>query len=166
MRGFLAAAIIGCAVGTSFTAKAASLPRPAPNCSLHLPGVASINQLRGKVVYVDFWASWCVSCLASFPFMDRMQRELGARGLQVIAVNLDQRPADANRFLAAHHVSFPIVLGANDQCARQFGVGAMPSTFIVDRRGAVRITHSGFSPGEGHSLRSVVERLLAGPVQP
>ena len=167
MRRFLAAAMIGCALGLSFTAGAASLPRSAPNCQLRLPaGLDSIGKLHGKVVYVDFWASWCVSCLASFPFMDRMQHELGPKGLQVVAVNLDQRPADAARFLAAHHVAFPVALGANDQCAKQFGVGAMPSTFIVDRRGAVRIAHSGFSAGEGKALRGIVERLLTDPVQP
>jgi thiol-disulfide isomerase/thioredoxin len=167
MRRLWAAAIIACALGTSFAVAAASLPRRAPNCSLRLPaGAASIDQLRGKVVYVDFWASWCVSCLASFPFMERMQRELGPKGLQVVAVNLDQRPADANRFLAAHHVSFPIALGGNDECAKKFGVGAMPSSFIVDRRGQIRLAHSGFSPGEGQGLRSFVERLLTDPAQP
>ena len=161
MRRFRAAAMFGCALCLSFTADAAALPRPAPNCQLHLPAALNnIDKLHGKVAYVDFWASWCISCLASFPFMERMQKELGPRGLQVIAVNLDQKPADADRFLAAHHVSFPVALGANDQCAKQFGVGAMPSTFIVDRRGQVRLAHSGFTPAEGNSLRYVVEQLL------
>jgi thiol-disulfide isomerase/thioredoxin len=166
MRRFLAAAAMVCALCLSFTADAASVPRPAPNCQLKLPtGLSNIKELHGKVVYVDFWASWCVSCLASFPFMERMQQELGPRGFQVVAVNMDQRPADAARFLAAHHVTFPIALGANDQCAKQFGVGAMPSTFLVDRRGQVRVAHSGFSAGEGKALRGFVERLLSEPVQ-
>jgi thiol-disulfide isomerase/thioredoxin len=161
MRRILAAAMIGCTLTLSLNAQAASLPRPAPDCSLRLSGgSSSIAQLRGKVVYVDFWASWCVSCLASFPFMERMQHDLGAKGLQVVAVNLDERPADAARFLAAHHVSFPIVLGSNEQCAKRFGVGAMPSTFIVDRHGQLRVAHSGFSPAEGQALRHAVEQLL------
>ena len=142
------------------------MSRPAPDCALHVAqGPGSLKALKGKVVYVDFWASWCVSCLASFPFMERMQQDLGGKGLQVVAVNMDQRPADAARFLASHHVTFPIALGANDQCAKAFGVGAMPSTFIVDRRGQVRIAHSGFSPGEGKGLRALVERLLSEPAQ-
>src|SRR3954470_10331419 len=125
MRRFiLAAAAAGCAFSLSATAlQADPLPRPAPNCKLALPqGRSSVSQLAGKVVYLDFWASWCVSCLASFPFMEQMQRELGPRGLEVVAVNMDQKPADAQRFLATHRVSFPIALGANDACAKQFGV--------------------------------------------
>ena len=95
-----------------------------------------------------------------------MQQELGPKGVQVIGVNLDQKPADASRFLAAHHVSFPVALGANEACAKQFGVSGMPSTFVVDRRGAVRVAHSGFTPGEGKAIRGLVERLLADPIQP
>jgi len=92
-----------------------------------------------------------------------MQRELGAKGLQVVAVNMDQRPADAQRFLARHHVTFPIALGSNEACAKQFAVGAMPSTFFVDRTGKIRAVHSGFRPGESASIRNLVERLLAEP---
>jgi len=160
-----AATWLGCAFVLSASSLAASpLPRPAPNCPLALPqGHSSIGGLAGKVVYVDFWASWCVSCLASFPFMEQLQRELGSKGLQVVAVNLDQKPADAQRFLASHRVTFPIALGANDSCAKQFGVGAMPSTFFVDRSGKIRAVHSGFRPGEGPAIRGLVEKLLAEP---
>src|SRR5436305_9952498 len=129
MRRFtLTAAVAGCAFSLSATVlQADPLPRPAPNCTLALPqGRSSVFQLSGKVVYVDFWASWCVACLASFPFMEQMQRQLGPKGLQVVAVNLDQEPADAERFLARHRVTFPIALGRNEACAKQFGVGAMP----------------------------------------
>jgi thiol-disulfide isomerase/thioredoxin len=122
---------------------------------------ASIRKFQGKVLYVDFWASWCTSCIASFPFMERMYRELGPRGLEVVGVNMDERPADAARFLARHAVSFPLALGANADCAKKFGVKAMPSTFLVDRRGNVRLVHSGFRPDEGVTLRAMVEKLLA-----
>jgi thiol-disulfide isomerase/thioredoxin len=164
---FRAAAVLGCAFCLSAqAASAAPLPRPAPDCKLALPqGHSGIAAQAGKVVYVDFWASWCVACLASFPFMDQLQRELGPKGLQVIAVNMDERPADAQRFLAAHRVGFPVALGANDACARQFGVGAMPSSFLVDRNGKIRAVHSGFRPGEGAALRNMVERLLAEPAR-
>ena len=162
---FRAATWLGCAFVLSAASAASSLPRPAPNCSLALPqGRSSIASLSGKVVYVDFWASWCVSCLASFPFMEQMQRELGPKGLQVVGVNLDQKPADAQRFLASHHVSFPIAVGTNESCAKQFGVAAMPSTFFVDRSGRIRAVHSGFKPGEAAGIRGMVERLLAEPV--
>ena len=149
------------------TAASSSLPKPAPNCPLRLGGGNStIKQLAGKVVYVDFWASWCVSCIASFPFMERLSHDLAPSGLDVIAVNVDRRPDDAARFLARHRVTFPIAMGANEGCAKQFGVAAMPSTFLVDRRGNIRAVHSGFRPEDGPGLRNLVERLLAEPARP
>jgi thiol-disulfide isomerase/thioredoxin len=160
------AAMLGCALSLSAVSIAAAAPRPAPDCPLAIPGGhTSLKHLSGKVVYVDFWASWCVACLASFPFMDRLQHELGGKGLEVVAVNLDQRPADAQRFLAAHHVSFPVALGSNEGCAKQFGVSGMPSTFFVDRAGNIRAVHPGFRPGEGTAIRGLVEKLLAEPVR-
>ena len=161
-----AAAVACCALLSAAAAASGPFPRPAPDCALHIAGHdSSIRDLSGKVIYVDFWASWCVACLASFPFMEQMQRELAPKGLQVVAVNMDQRPADAQRFLARHHVSFPIALGSNEACAKQFAVGAMPSTFFVDRSGKIRAAHSGFRPGEAPAIRSLVERLLAEPVR-
>lgn len=167
VRVFRVATWLGCAFVLSAASVSASpFPRPAPNCPLALPqGQSSIAGLNGKVVYVDFWASWCVACLASFPFMERMQHELGPKGLEVVAVNLDQKPADAQRFLASHRVTFPIALGTNEACAKQFGVGAMPSTFLVDRSGRVRAIHSGFRPGEAATIRGLVEKLLAEPAR-
>lgn len=162
---FRAAAACGCAFSLiSASNSAPAISRQAPDCPLVLAqGKTSFGHLSGKVVYVDFWASWCVACLASFPFMEQMQQDLGPKGLQVLAVNMDQRPADAQRFLASHRVKFPIALGANEDCAKRFGVSAMPSTFFVDRTGRIRAIHSGFRPGEAGAIRATVERLLAEP---
>lgn len=158
---FQRAAMIGCALSLSTTALAEGT---APNCPIVLAdGQTSVRQLAGKVVYLDFWASWCGACLASFPFMERMQQDLGPKGLQIIAVNMDQKPADAQRFLSRHHVTFPVALGQNDACAKKFGVNAMPTTFIVDRRGTIRASHSSFRPSDGAALRAIVERLLTEP---
>ena len=98
--------------------------------------------------------------------MERLSHDLAPSGLDVVAVNVDQRPADAARFLARHRVTFPIATGANEGCAKQFGVKSMPSTFLVDRRGNIRAIHSGFRPEEGPELRNLVERLLAEPTRP
>jgi peroxiredoxin len=95
--------------------------------------------------------------------MEQMHRDLGPKGLEVVAVNMDQKPADAQRFLASHRVTFPIALGANEACAKQFGVAAMPSTFLIDRSGRIRAVHSGFKAGEGPVLKATVEKLLAEP---
>jgi len=142
---------------------AAAGDRTAPNCPLDLArgGPARLEQFRGKVVYVDFWASWCVPCLASFPFMERMNQDLAPRGLVILGVNMDARPEDAQHFLARHPVSFPVALSGNADCARKFGVGGMPSSYLIDRKGVIRSVHVGFRPGEAAALRSLVEHTLA-----
>lgn len=126
-------------------------------------GTANLHQFAGKVVYVDFWASWCVSCLASFPFMDQLQREFGPQGLQIVAVNMDENAADARRFLSSHKPGFPVALGNNSQCAKRFGVNAMPATYFVDRNGKIRAVHAGFHPGEAGPIRAAIEALLKEP---
>ena len=159
---------VAAGLGATFMIPAASLaataPRVVPDCAVSLPqGQANLHQFGGKVVYVDFWASWCVSCLASFPFMDQLRRELGPQGLQIVAINMDENPADARRFLSSHKASFPIALGNNNQCAKQFGVNAMPSTFFVDRNGKIRGVHAGFRPGEAAAIRTTLQNLLKEP---
>ena len=78
--------------------------RAAPDCPVQLVdggAATSIAQFHGKVLYVDFWASWCGPCLKSFPFMNELQHDLGDKGLQILAVNMDEKPDDAAKFLAA-----------------------------------------------------------------
>jgi peroxiredoxin len=144
---------------------AAGSGEPAPACAFSLKdsGAADLRQFRGKVVYVDFWASWCTSCVQSFPFLSDLDRAYAARGLKIIGVNMDQRPADAARFLEQHPAGFDIAQSPNGACAKAFGVKAMPSSFVIDRRGLVRETHQGFRPGEARRLQGLIEQLLAEP---
>ena len=146
-------------------ALAASGTAPAvPDCAWNLDSTAQISntrQFRGKVLYVDFWASWCAPCVLSFPFMNELQTALGGQGLQIVGVDMDAKPEAGQRFLAAHPARFSIAAGANAQCAKNFGVAAMPSSFIVDRNGAIRFIHSGFRPDDAGELRAQVQQLLA-----
>ncbi len=121
----------------------------------------NLQQFKGKVVYVDFWASWCGPCAKSFPFMSELSRDFKDKGLQVIGVNLDEASADAQNFLAKYPANFAIAVDTNEQCAKDFGVQAMPSTYLVDRNGTVRHVHLGFRAGEAKELRALVEQLLA-----
>lgn len=120
-----------------------------------------LEAYRGKVVYLDFWASWCVPCRLSFPFMNRLDQDLRERGLVVLALNLDARRADAERFLAGHPAQFVLGFGNNEACARGMGVAAMPSSYLIDRHGNVRAVHAGFRPGQAANVRAEVERLLS-----
>ncbi|MDD2723025.1 MAG: TlpA disulfide reductase family protein [Methylovulum sp.] len=138
----------------------------APDCQLKsFPDAEpqSLKQFQGKVLYIDFWASWCGPCAKSFPFLDSLNSGLKGRGLQVIGVNMDENAEDAQNFLAKYPVGFTIVADANGQCAEKFAVQAMPSSYLIDQKGVVRHVHLGFKSGEAEELKSLVDKLLAGP---
>jgi thiol-disulfide isomerase/thioredoxin len=161
------AGAIAAATGLAGRASAESMVgRVAPDCELALRGEKSpvaIQQFRGGVTYVDFWASWCAPCLVSFPFMEGLQKDFAARGLRVLAVNMDRNPSDAARFLSRHGAVFPVALGDNEACARRFAVETMPTSFLIDRKGTIRRIHPGFRPGEEAALRAWVSQALAEP---
>jgi len=136
--------------------------RPLPDCPVKLDAGGGFAQFKGKVLYIDFWASWCGPCLLSFPFMNDLQSAYGSRGLQVVAVNMDEKPADAAAFLVKHPAGFAVASGPNAPCAKAFGVATMPTSFLVDRIGHIHSTHAGFRPGDVDGLRTEVESLLAG----
>lgn len=138
--------------------------KPAPVCQLKIFDQTipvDLEKFKGQVVYVDFWASWCGPCVESFPFMNKLHNTLKADGLALLAVNLDEELADAKNFLAAHKADFMIVSDPDQQCAKQFAVKAMPSSYLIDRKGMIREVHLGFRPGEIESFEAKVKQLLA-----
>jgi thiol-disulfide isomerase/thioredoxin len=122
-----------------------------------------LSSFRGKVVYVDFWASWCVPCRQSMPALDSLYRRHGTRGFVVLGVNKDMSPEDAQRFLGRVAVSFPLVDDTGDRAARAFEVAAMPSGYLIDRRGIVRYVHRGFATGAVAALERRIDDLLKEP---
>ena len=137
--------------------------KPSPICELTtLEGkpIESLQALKGEVVYVDFWASWCPPCAQSFPFLNQLQQDFGEQGLRIIGVNLDEKATDADKFLTRHSPKFHIAADPTKQCAKDFDVIAMPSSYLIDREGVVRYIHRGFRPGETEELRLIVEQLL------
>ena len=122
-----------------------------------------LASLRGSVVYVDFWASWCVPCRLSMPALDALYKQNRARGFAVVGVNKDVSAADARRFLVKVPVTFPLVSDGQDAAARAFDVKAMPSGYLVDRKGVVRKVHRGFTAETAEALTREVEALLKEP---
>jgi thiol-disulfide isomerase/thioredoxin len=122
-----------------------------------------LSTLRGSVVYVDFWASWCVPCRLSMPALDALYKQNRARGFAVVGVNKDVTAADARRFLAKVPVTFTLVTDGQDAAARAFDVKAMPSGYLVDRKGVVRKVHRGFTAETAEALAREVEALLKEP---
>lgn len=123
-----------------------------------------LNKFAGKVMYLDFWASWCPPCAKSFPFLNTMHQQYHDKGLQIIAINLDEQAKDADNFLSKYPAEFTLASDLSKQCAEDMGVAAMPSSYLIDRKGVIRHIHLGFRAGETQELRDKVMQLLAEPV--
>jgi thiol-disulfide isomerase/thioredoxin len=106
------------------------------------------DNLKGKVVMVDFWASWCDPCKESFPVMEDLHKRYGPRGLVIIAVNVDENRSDMQAFLKKNTATFTVLRDAKQKLVEQTGIATLPSSFLIDREGKVRFTHSGFRGGE------------------
>lgn len=121
------------------------------------------GKLNGKITYVDFWASWCVPCRSSFPWLDAMYRKYQGRGFLVIAVNKDQEPAEIERFLKRYPVSFTLTTDPLDALAKDLRVTVMPTAFLIDRHGMIRSVHRGFRSEDTAKLESEILSLLEQP---
>jgi len=114
---------------------------PGPSLAEMPAGLAPVD---GQVVWVDFWASWCVPCRRSFPWMNRMHAQYSSQGLTIIGVNVDKTRDEAEGFLAETPADFALRFDPEGAMAEQFGVTAMPSSFLLDAEGNVIATHYGF----------------------
>lgn len=145
-------------------AGAAERGQAAPQCrltALQNGQAIDLQRLKGKVLYLDFWASWCGPCAQSFPFMNKLTHEFHGHDLEIIGVNVDEDISDAKGFLAQRPGHFTIAADGDKSCAERFGVKAMPSTYLIDRNGVIRHVHLGFRPGEAEELKNVLGQLLA-----
>jgi cytochrome c biogenesis protein CcmG/thiol:disulfide interchange protein DsbE len=157
---FLLAAALTLAASSAHAVGAGA---PAPNFTLpNAKGEAvTLDKLRGKVVYVDFWASWCGPCRRSFPWMNEMQQKYGARGFTVVAINVDKKRADADKFLALLPANFPVVYDEAGTTPAAFAVQGMPSSYLIDARGNVTYVERGFTDESRGPLEERVKALLA-----
>lgn len=122
---------------------------------------AGLAPVEGQVVWVDFWASWCVPCRRSFPWLNSMHRKYGPNGLQIIAVNLDKDRALADKFLAEVPAEFALRFDPAGDLAKQFGVQAMPSSYLIDAEGNVLATHAGFRSADAADYEQAIEAALS-----
>ncbi len=123
--------------------------------------------LSGKVVLLDFWASWCGPCKDSFPILDGLQKKYAARGFRVLAINVDEDAAKMDRFLADHPVSFSVMRDGQQTLVEAAGIEGMPSSFLVDRTGEIRFVHAGFrTESTPEELEQEIESLLGPEASP
>lgn len=119
---------------------------------------------EGKIMLVDFWASWCVPCRLAFPELDKLHTEYAGKGFLVVGVSVDDRESDMQKFLTRQPVGFQVVRDAKKALVSSLQVKAMPTTYLVDRKGTIRYIHSGFHGQETvDALRKQISLLLEEP---
>jgi thiol-disulfide isomerase/thioredoxin len=104
----------------------------------------SLKDFEGKVVYLDFWASWCKPCRTSFPWMNDMQAKYADQGFEVVSINLDQEKSSIAAFLESYPANFRILLDPEGEAASDYELIGMPSSYLIDKNGNLRKTHTGF----------------------
>jgi cytochrome c biogenesis protein CcmG, thiol:disulfide interchange protein DsbE len=136
--------------------------RPAPRFRLPTASDSvSLDSLRGHVVLVDFWASWCEPCRRSFPWMSALHQRLSGKGLRIVAINLDKKREAADEFLERFPVRFTVAYDPSGNVAEAFRVAAMPSSYILDRSGNIVFSHLGFDARDTLSIEARIEKACS-----
>lgn len=120
-----------------------------------------LANLRGQVVYLDFWASWCGPCRQSFPWMQTMTNAYQGQGLAIVAVNLDRDRVDADKFLDQFKPTFDVRFDPKGESAEFYKIKGMPVSLLIDRHGVTRFTHVGFRPVDAAAYETQLRELLA-----
>lgn len=119
-----------------------------------------LADFKGRVVLLDFWASWCLPCRVSFPAVDALHKELGPRGFAAVAINVDEQRKNADSFLGARPHTMPVVFDPKGRAAEAYALAAMPSALVLDRSGQVRFRHMGYTEKTIGQYRTEVLQLL------
>jgi peroxiredoxin len=135
---------------------------PAPDFTLNGQGgkAVALDQFKGQVVMLNFWASWCGPCRQEFPLLDDIYKKYGKLGFTMIGVNVEPDSNAANAWLKQTPVSFPILYDTDSKVSKLYGVAGMPSTVIVDRKGTVRMIHRGYEPGDEQEYLNSIRELV------
>ncbi len=120
-----------------------------------------LQKYQGKVIYLDFWATWCPPCKKSMPFLNALRNELFDQGFEVIAINVDEDSRDARQLLQQFPVDYAIAMDPSGKCPKQYNIMAMPSAYLIDRQGIIRNIHLGFRKRDEKEIRNHVMALLA-----
>ncbi|GAA6183973.1 TlpA disulfide reductase family protein [Aliiglaciecola sp. 2_MG-2023] len=130
---------------------------PAPDFQLQ---DIKLSDYKGKVVYLDFWASWCKPCRKSFPWMNEMTRKYESEGLVVLAVNLDKDGKLAQKFLTKYPAQFKIAFDPQGSLASQYQIPGMPTSYLINRQGELVVAHKGFHVDKSASYEQEIVTLL------
>jgi thiol-disulfide isomerase/thioredoxin len=148
----------------TFAANATEVSQTAPQFTLpnlKTQAPTPLKQFADKVVYLDFWASWCAPCKKSFPALNALHQKLKTQGFEVLAVNLDEDKALAEKFLQDVPVDFTVLHDAKGEWSDQYVVETMPTSFIIDKNGVVQKIHHGFVSDDIKEIEAKITELLA-----
>lgn len=143
----------------------------APNFNLELVNTdktkksekRALSDYKGKVVYLDFWASWCSSCRKAFPLIDQLQAQYKDNGFVVLAVNEDDNKQLAEQFLLDNKVRFISLFDEGGKVATSYQLKGMPSSFLIDRKGKISAVHVGFNTSKGRKIKQQIQALVKQP---
>ncbi len=157
--------VLAIAAAALLSSTVVALEAGAPAPAFALPDAKGdtvrLDKLRGQIVYVDFWASWCGPCRHSFPWMNEMQQKYGGKGLAIVAINVDTKREDADRFLRQIPALFTVVYDGAGVMPAAFGVKAMPSSYLIDARGTIVEVEQGFRDDRKGVLEERIRALVA-----
>jgi peroxiredoxin len=119
-----------------------------------------LADLKGQVVLLNFWASWCGPCRQEMPLLDQMYRKYKAAGVTLVGINVEPNSSDALNWLKSTPVTFPILFDTDSKVSKLYEVAGMPSTVIVDRKGTIRFVHRGYMPGEESEYQDQIRALM------
>ena len=154
------------ALGAAMSHAASNAPlqsgAPAPTFQLDSSSgkPVALNDFKGKVVLINFWASWCGPCRKEMPILDQLQKQYQPRGFTMVGVNVEPNSSDAVNWLKATPVSFPILFDRDSTVSKLYQVQGMPNTVIVDRKGNVRFIHRGYKAGEENEYLDQIRALI------
>jgi thiol-disulfide isomerase/thioredoxin len=150
--------------GVSATALAGDpIGQPAPAFTLPLRGGSAplaLDKLRGQVVMVNFWASWCEPCRKEFPLLDQIYKKYKPAGFTLVGVNVEPDAKDAESFIAKTPVTFPILFDKDSSVSKLYHVSGMPTTVLIDRKGVLRWVHRSYVPGDENEYLNQVRAIL------
>jgi peroxiredoxin len=143
-------------------ASGANAPQPAPDFALPAREGSDVrlSELKGQVVMINFWATWCGPCRQEMPLLQQLQSKYEPLGFTLLGVNVENDSAAAQAWLKGVPVSFPILFDRKNEVAERFGVQGMPSTVFVDREGKVRYVHRGYKPGDEAKYADMIRSLV------
>jgi thiol-disulfide isomerase/thioredoxin len=146
------------------SAEATETGKPAPQFilpTLQQGQPVALKDKLGKVIYLDFWASWCAPCRTSFPLLNKLNEKLKAQNFEVIAINLDEDKTKAEKFINDIPVGFTVLHDGKGEWADQYVIESMPTSFIIDKQGVVQHVHHGFTATDIEGLEKKIAELLA-----